>query len=176
MFCPHPFAKVLEDCVGLECFWPFTDVSQSSTLVSTLEVSCTHVDSPLVRLSQGSGQSSRGEAKFDTAQNNNTFLTISSIGRKFWHGKDCKLVDDIGVVIVKGRINACDPKEVVLDEDLGETNVGVTILSYPHDITEVMAIWRWLLSQTILNGHSLLLGVYNEQNASNDDDEGMTNV
>jgi hypothetical protein len=64
-------------------------------------------------------------------------------------------VDDIGVVIVKGRINACDPKEVVLDEDLGETNVGVTILSYPRDITKVISIWRWLLSQTILNGYSL---------------------
>ncbi len=44
-------------------------------------------------------------------------------------------MDDIGVVIVKGWINACDPKEVVIDEDLGETNVGVTILSYPCDIT-----------------------------------------
>ncbi len=65
LFCPHPFAKVLEDCVGLECFWPFTNVSRSSTLVSTLEASGTHVDSPLVRLSQGSGQSSHGEAKFD---------------------------------------------------------------------------------------------------------------
>ncbi len=64
-------------------------------------------------------------------------------------------MDDIGVVIVKGRINACDPKEVVLDEDLGETNVGVTILSYPRDITKVISIWRWLLSQTILNGYSL---------------------
>jgi hypothetical protein len=73
-------------------------------------------------------------------------------------------VHDIGVVIVKGQINACDPKEVVLDENLGEIIIGVTILSYPRDITEVMPIWRWLLSQTILNGHSLfmLLGFYDE--------------
>jgi len=55
-------------------------------------------------------------------------------------------VDYIGVMIVKGWINACDPKELVLDEDLGETDVGVTILNYPHDIAQVMSIWRWLLS------------------------------
>lgn len=131
-----------------------------------------------MRLSQGSGQLSRGEAKFDVAHDNNTFSTILSIGRKFWHGKDCKVVDDIGVMIVKGRINACDPKEVVLDENLGETTVGVTILSYPCDITKVMSIWRWLLSQKNLNGHSIftLLGVYDEHNASNDNNKGMINV
>ncbi len=47
--------------------------------MSTSEASCTHVDSPLMRLSQGSGQSSHGEAKFDTAQDNNTFLTWKKI-------------------------------------------------------------------------------------------------
>jgi hypothetical protein len=85
-----------------------------------------------------------------------TFFIISSIGRKFWGGKDCKLVDDVGVVIVKGHINACNPKEVVVGEDLGETNVGMTILSYPCNIIKVMSIWRWLMSQTIFNGHSFI--------------------
>jgi hypothetical protein len=56
-------------------------------------------------------------------------------------------------MIVEGRINACDPREPVLDEDLGETDVVVTILNYPHDITQVMSIWRWPLSQTILDGY-----------------------
>jgi hypothetical protein len=43
-----------------------------------------------------------------------------------------------------------------LDNDLGETKVGVTILSYPKVISQIMTIWRWLLSWTILDGHYLL--------------------
>ncbi len=61
-------------------------------------------------------------------------------------GGDFQLMDDVGVMIVKAQVNACDPREHVLDEDLGETNVGVTILSYPHDIAHVMSIWKWPLS------------------------------
>jgi hypothetical protein len=102
LFFPHPSTKVLEDYVGLECFWPFTNVSQSSTLASTSKASGIHVDSPLVRLNQGSGQSSHGETKYDATHDDNTCFTILSIRRKFWHGKDCQLVDDAGVVIAEG--------------------------------------------------------------------------
>jgi hypothetical protein len=56
-------------------------------------------------------------------------------------------MDDAGVVIIEGWINACDHREAVLDEDLGETNVEMTILRYPCNIAKVMSMWRWLLSQ-----------------------------
>ncbi len=55
-------------------------------------------------------------------------------------------MDYVGVMITKGWINACDLRELVLDENLGETIVRVTILNYPCDIAQVMSIWRWPLS------------------------------
>jgi len=55
-------------------------------------------------------------------------------------------VDYVGVMIAKGWINACDLRKLVLDEDLGETNVGMTILNYPRDIAQMKLIWRWPLS------------------------------
>ncbi len=87
-------------------------------------------------------------------------------------------MDDVRVMIIEGWINACNPREPILDEDLGETNVGVTILNYTCDIAQVMSIWRWFLSQTILDGFQLfeLLVVYNDHHMSNDNDEGALGV
>jgi hypothetical protein len=82
----------------------------------------------------------------EETHNGNTFLIIPSIGRELWHGRDCQHVDDVGVMIIEGHINACNPKRLVLGENLGETNVKMTILSYPRDIALVMSIWRWPLS------------------------------
>jgi len=50
-----------------------------------------------------------------------------------WCRKKCELVNHVGDIIVEGRIVTCDPRELVLDDDLGETKVGVTILSFPKD-------------------------------------------
>jgi hypothetical protein len=54
----------------------------------------------------------------------------------------------------------------------------MTILSYPCDITQVMSICRWPLSQTILDNyqHFELLAAYDDHHVSNDDDKGTTNV
>jgi hypothetical protein len=49
------------------------------------------------------------------------------------HGIKCELVNHVGEIIVERRIVACDPKEPVLDDDLGEIEVGVTILNYPKE-------------------------------------------
>ncbi len=43
----------------------------------------------------------------------------------------------------------------MLGDDLGEDHVGILILYCPDDISIVMSIWWWLLSQTIFHGHSL---------------------
>lgn len=64
------------------------------------------------------------------------------------------VVDVEGVFVAKGRIIACDPREAMFDDDLGD-HVGIVILYCPNDILVVMSIWRWLLSQTIFHGHSL---------------------
>jgi len=53
--------------------------------------------------------------------------------RMKWRGKKCELVNHVGKIIVEGRIVAYDPREPVLDDDLREIIVGVTILNYPKD-------------------------------------------
>jgi hypothetical protein len=42
-------------------------------------------------------------------------------------------VNYVGEFITVRQIIACDPREHVLDEDLGEKHVGVTILNYSND-------------------------------------------
>ncbi len=53
--------------------------------------------------------------------------------RMEWWGRKCELVNHVGETIVEGRIVACDPREPILDDDLGEIDIGVTILKYPKD-------------------------------------------
>jgi len=43
-----------------------------------------------------------------------------------WRGRMCEWVNHVWKIIAEGRIIACDPKEHVLDDNLGETEVGVT--------------------------------------------------
>jgi hypothetical protein len=50
-----------------------------------------------------------------------------------WRGRKCELMNHVGDIIVEGRIVVCDPREFVLDDDLGETKVGVIILGCPKD-------------------------------------------
>jgi hypothetical protein len=86
-------------------------------------------------------------------------------------------VDVEGVFVAKGRIIACDPREVVLHDDLGD-HVGIFILYRPNDILVVISIWRWSLSQTIFCGHSLkaLLKSYEDNHISDVDVEGAIGV
>jgi hypothetical protein len=47
--------------------------------------------------------------------------------------------------IRSGRVIACDPREVVLDNQLSEDHVGMSILYYLNNISVVMMIWKWPL-------------------------------
>jgi hypothetical protein len=51
-----------------------------------------------------------------------------------------------GAFVAKGWIIACDPKEALFNDDLGEDHVGILILYYPNDISTIMSIWGWPLS------------------------------
>jgi hypothetical protein len=44
---------------------------------------------------------------------------------------ECELVDDVGLFIASGNVIVCDPREVVLDNLLGEDHVKMNI-SYFH--------------------------------------------
>ncbi len=47
---------------------------------------------------------------------------------------------DVGLFVVSGRVIACDPREVVLDNQLGEDHVGVSILYCSDNILMVVTI------------------------------------
>ncbi len=58
---------------------------------------------------------------------------VPRMKRMKWWGRKCELVNNVGKIVVEGRIVAYDPRELVLDDDLGEIDIGVTILNYPKD-------------------------------------------
>ncbi len=91
-----------------------------------------------------------------------------------WWGVECELMDDVGLFIVNGHVIACDPKEAVFDNQLGEDHVGVNILYCPNNISMIMISWKWSLAQTIMDVYSLrqLLVSYNENNIPIVDEEG----
>ncbi len=64
-------------------------------------------------------------------------------------------MDDVGLFVTSGYVIACDLREVVLDNKLSEDHVEMNILYCPNDISAVMTIWKWSLTQTIVDGYSL---------------------
>jgi len=70
----------------------------------------------------------RGDEKMEEGMKN-----VPCMKRIEWHGKKCELMNHVGNIIVGRRIVAYDPRELVLDDDLGEIEVGVRILSCPKD-------------------------------------------
>ncbi len=54
-----------------------------------------------------------------------------------------------------GCVITSNPKEAVLDNQLGEDHVGLNILYCPNNVLVIMIIWKWPLSQTILDGFIL---------------------
>jgi hypothetical protein len=64
-------------------------------------------------------------------------------------------VDDVGLFVASGYVIVSDPREAILDNQLGEDHVGVNVLYCLNNISAVMTIWKWLLAQTIVDGHSL---------------------
>jgi hypothetical protein len=90
----------------------------------------------------------------DTMDDHGVRGTNSNIaGRHWfeWRGIKCDLVDHGGVFITKGRVVACDPWEIVLDNQLREDDVGLCILYCLTTMSTMMTIWKSLLVQTILH-------------------------
>jgi hypothetical protein len=55
-----------------------------------------------------------------------------------WRGTKCG--------VAREQLIASNPKEVALDDDLGEDHVGLLNLYCPNDISTIMRIWKWPLS------------------------------
>jgi hypothetical protein len=55
---------------------------------------------------------------------------------------ECDLIDDGGIFITTGRVIACDPKEIVFDNQLSEDHVGVSIFYCPSNVSTIMTIWK----------------------------------
>jgi hypothetical protein len=66
-------------------------------------------------------------------------------------------------------------KEAILDNILGNGHVDLTILNCPRNISMVVTIWKWLLTQTTMEGFSLkkFFFSYNESYIPKVDVEGM---
>lgn len=91
---------------------------------------------------------------------------------------ECDLIDDGGIFITTGRVIACDPKEIVFDNQLSEDHVGVSIFYCPSNVSTIMTIWKWPLAKMNLDGYSFkqLLISYNESHITIVDEEGETGV
>ncbi len=63
-------------------------------------------------------------------------------------------MDDVGLLVISGRVIACDPSKLVLGNQLGEDHVKMNILYCPNNILMVVTIWKWMLAQTIMDGYS----------------------
>jgi hypothetical protein len=78
---------------------------------------------------------------------------ILANGRCFWQGVDCDLINlDVGVFVASGHVITGDPWEIVFDDWLGEDHVGLNIFHCLSNVVTTMTIWKWSLSQTILDG------------------------
>jgi hypothetical protein len=53
---------------------------------------------------------------------------------------ECELVDDVGLFVASGYVIVSDPREAILDNQLGEDHVGVNILYCLNNISVVMTI------------------------------------
>ncbi len=87
-------------------------------------------------------------------------------------------MDDVGLFVANGHVIACDPREAILDNQLGEDHVRVSILYCPNNVSMVMTIWKWLLAQIIMDKYSLkqLFITYNGSNIPTINEEGEIGV
>jgi hypothetical protein len=68
---------------------------------------------------------------------------------------ECDLSNDAKVFIASRPVIACDPKEAVINNKLGEDHVGVSILYCLSDVSIVMIIWKWSFAQIFWMGAPL---------------------
>ncbi len=70
----------------------------------------------------------RGDEEMEEVMKN-----VPCLKRIEWNGRKCELMNRVADIIVGRKIVAYDPRELVLDNDLGEIKIGVRILSCPKD-------------------------------------------
>ncbi len=124
-------------------------------------------------MSEWSNEKGNGEEEHERSDNENDFHIMLK-GRCVWQGVECELLDDVGLLIASGQVIACDPKEAIIDNQLGEDHVGVSILYCLNNISTIITIWKWPLAQTIVDRYSLrqLFVSYDEYNIPTVDEEG----
>ncbi len=84
-------------------------------------------------MSEGTNEEGNGEEEEEWGDNEKERrnFRIASKGRFVWQGAECNLVDDVGFFIVSGYVIACDMKEAVLDNQLSEDHVRMSIFILP---------------------------------------------
>ncbi len=131
-------------------------------------------------MSEGMNEEGNGKKKQEQGDNENEGRNsrIPLKGRFAQQGAKHELVDDVGLFIASGHVIACDPRETIVDNLLGEDHVKMSILYCLNNILAVMTIWKWPLAQTIVDGYSLkqLLVFYDENNIPTIDEEAEIGV
>lgn len=67
---------------------------------------------------------------------------VPSLRQCSWRGTECGVADAELFFVAREQVIASDPKEVALDDDLGEDHVGLFNLYCPNDISTIMSIWK----------------------------------
>ncbi len=67
---------------------------------------------------------------------------VPSLRQCSWRGTKCGVANVEFFFVAREQVIASDPKEVVLDDDLGEDHVGLLNLCCPNDISTIMSIWK----------------------------------
>jgi hypothetical protein len=83
--------------------------------------------------------------------------------REMWKGEKCILTTEDGTVEAVGRIQACSPDDIWMNEALGQLHVGVLILSTSRRscADQRMSHRRWPLLSTRLEGGENLATITN---------------
>jgi len=91
---------------------------------------------------KGWNEEGNGKIKKERTENENKGKNscISLKGRCVWQVVECELVDDVGLFVASGYVIVSDPREAILDNQLGEDHVGVNILYCLNNISVVMTI------------------------------------
>jgi hypothetical protein len=131
-------------------------------------------------MSEGTNEEGNGEEEEEQGDNEKERRNshMPSKGMFVWQGAECDLVDDVGFFIVSGYVIACDLKEAVLNNQLGEDHVKMGILYCINNVSSIMTIWKWSLAQTIVDGYSSrqILVSYDESKIPTIDEEGEIGV
>ncbi len=119
---------------GYKCYSFLNDVTNESNLKRTSS------DFMNERRNEEGNNKQQEECNEEGNERRNSHILAK--GRYSQHSVECDLLDDGGIFIANGHVITYDAKEVVLNNQLNEDHVGVSIFYCPSNVSMVMTIWK----------------------------------